>query len=152
VLNLSAPFIPQFFKIQLEQVLQYTDILIGNKDEAETWATAQGFPTTDLAEIAERVAKLPKSNSSRDRTVIFTQGAGETIVATSEGTARYPVPPLKHDIVDSNAAGDAFAGGVLASLVLGKGLPVAIQVGHKMGAMCLAHDGAQFAWPKVNVL
>jgi len=153
VLNLSAPFIPQFFKAQLDQVLPYTDILIGNKDEAETWATAQGLPTNDLAEIAERVANLPKSNPSRERTVIFTQGAGETIVATSKGaTTRHPVPPLQHEIVDSNAAGDAFAGGVLASLVLGQSVPQAIQVGHKMGAMCLAHDGAQFTWPKVNVL
>lgn len=151
VLNLSAPFIPQFFKVQLEQVLPYTDILIGNKDEAETWATAQGFPATDLAGIAQRIAQLPKSNSSKDRIVIFTQGAGETIVATSKEVSRHAVPPLQHEIVDSNAAGDAFAGGVLAALVLKKPLSEAIQVGHRMAAICLRHDGAQFG-PKVDVL
>jgi len=43
VLNLSAPFIPQFFKAQLESLLPYVDVLIGNESEAEAYAGAAGI-------------------------------------------------------------------------------------------------------------
>ena len=43
VLNLSAPFIPQFFKMQLESLLPYIDILIGNESEAEAYAQGAGL-------------------------------------------------------------------------------------------------------------
>ena len=42
-LNLSAPFIPQFFKMQLDKLLHYVDILIGNESEAASYAEAQGM-------------------------------------------------------------------------------------------------------------
>lgn len=41
------------------------------------------------------------------------------------------------DIVDTNGAGDAFAGGFMGALVLGKSVDEAIEIGHKMGAMNL---------------
>lgn len=41
-LNLSAPFIVQFFKVQLEELLPYADIVIGNESEAGAYATANG--------------------------------------------------------------------------------------------------------------
>lgn len=43
VLNLSAPFIPQFFKVQLEELLPHVDILIGNESEAAAYAQAAGM-------------------------------------------------------------------------------------------------------------
>lgn len=42
-LNLSAPFIPQFFKVQLEELLPHVDILIGNETEAASYAEAAGL-------------------------------------------------------------------------------------------------------------
>jgi hypothetical protein len=42
-LNLSAPFIPQFFTSQLDEVLPYVDVLFGNETEAEAYATAHGW-------------------------------------------------------------------------------------------------------------
>ena len=42
VLNLSAPFIPQFFKVQLEELLPHVDVLIGNESEAAAYASAAG--------------------------------------------------------------------------------------------------------------
>lgn len=41
------------------------------------------------------------------------------------------------EIVDTNGAGDAFAGGVLGALVAGKSIDEVVEVGHKMGAMCV---------------
>ena len=140
-INLSAPFIAQFFQVQLQQVLPYCDLVFGNEAEAEAWASATGQPDkSDLGAIAQAIAALPKANPSRPRTVIFTHGAKATIVASSkESVPRvFNVHALKdEEIVDTNGAGDAFAGGFVAGLILGKSLEECVEAGHKMGAMCV---------------
>ncbi|KAF9535612.1 Ribokinase-like protein [Crepidotus variabilis] len=157
VLNVSAPFIAQFFKVQLDQVLNYTDILIGNESEAEAYATAAGFPDPkDLKDIARRIAALPKANPSKPRIVIFTQGADSTIVVTADKPDEpktYPVHKLTDDqIVDTNGAGDAFAGGFIGAIVAGKSLDEAVVAGHKLGGACVQQVGPQYPWPKIAVL
>jgi len=157
VLNFSAPFIAQFFSTQLQQVIPYCDIIIGNESEAEAWANANGLPDTkNLSAIAKVIVALPKSNPSRPRIVVFTQGAESTILLSSAepDTPRvYPVHALKdEEIVDTNAAGDAFAGGFLAAYVAGKNLDECVETGHKLGAMCVTQVGPQYKWPKVDIL
>jgi adenosine kinase len=140
-LNISAPFIAQFFKVQLEQVFPYCDFVIGNESEAAAWASAVGLPDKDdIPAIAKSIATLPKSNPSRPRTVIITQGPKSTIVvaATEDKPKIFPVDALEDGkIVDTNGAGDAFAGGFLGALVSGKSVDEAILAGHKLGAMCV---------------
>ncbi|EGN93728.1 hypothetical protein SERLA73DRAFT_163464 [Serpula lacrymans var. lacrymans S7.3] len=157
VLNLSAPFISQFFGAQLQQVIPHTDIIIGNESEAEAWGSANGVPDSkDLPAIAKALASLPKSNASRPRIVIFTQGPHSTIVVSSaepDSPKTYGVNAIPSDqIVDTNGAGDAFAGGFLGAFVAGKPLDECIEVGHKMGAMCVQLVGPQYKWPKVQVI
>jgi adenosine kinase len=85
VANLSAPFIPQFFKAQLDSILPYCDIIIGNETEAESYAAARGLPSpTDLPAIAKAIASLPKTNASRPRIVVITHGAESTILVSSD--------------------------------------------------------------------
>ena len=85
VLNLSAPFIPQFFAVQLQQIMPYVDILIGNEAEAEAWGSATGLPDkNDLAAVARAIASQPKSNASRPRTVVITHGPKSTTVVTGD--------------------------------------------------------------------
>jgi adenosine kinase len=141
-INLSAPFIPQFFGQQLSQVLFYCDFVFGNSEEATAWASAIGQEnTTDIPAIARAITALPKANSSRPRVVVITQGAHPTILASSDDAGKVrtfevnAVP--KEEIVDTNAAGDAFAGGFLGAYVAGKDLDEAILVGHKLAAMCV---------------
>jgi adenosine kinase len=55
-------------------------------------------------------------------------------------------------IVDTNGAGDAFAGGFLGAYVLGKTIDEAVEVGHRLGQMCVGQVGPQLKWPKENVL
>lgn len=140
-INLSAPFIAQFFQVQLQQVLPYCDLVFGNETEAEAWASATGYPDkSDLGAIAQAIAALPKANPSRPRTVVFTHGAEATIVASSkESEPRvFKVHALKdEEIVDTNGAGDAFAGGFVAGLISGKSLEECVEAGHRMGAMCV---------------
>jgi adenosine kinase len=140
--NLSAPFIPQFFGVQLSQVFPYCDIIIGNESEAEAWAAATGLPDTkDFPAIAKALAALPKSNPSRPRVVVITQGPQSTIVVSSadpDNAKIFPVHALTDDqIVDTNGAGDAFAGGFMGAYVAGKSIDEAVEIGHKMGSMCV---------------
>merc|ERR1712215_529217 len=51
-LNLSAPFLCQFFKDQMASVLPFTDIVFGNETEAATYAEVNNLGTTDVGEIA----------------------------------------------------------------------------------------------------
>ena len=141
-LNLSAPFIAQFFKVQLEQILPFCDFVIGNESEAAAWASAAGLPNKDdIPAIAGSIATLPKSNPSRSRTVIITQGSESTVVAAATDPEKpkiFPVTRLEDgQIVDTNGAGDAFAGGFLGALVSGKSVDEAVLAGHKLGGMCV---------------
>ena len=141
-LNLSAPFIPQFFKVQLEQIFPYCDFVIGNESEAAAWASAVGLPDKDdIPAIAKSIATLPKSNPSRPRTVVITQGSNSTVLVSATAPDKpttFPVDRLTDEqIVDTNGAGDAFAGGFLGALVAGKSVDTAVLAGHIMGAMCV---------------
>ncbi|KZT64066.1 Ribokinase-like protein [Daedalea quercina L-15889] len=156
VMNLSAPFIPQFFQVQMQQIMPYVDVVIGNEAEAEAWALATGFPEQkDLAAVAAAIAAQPKSNPTRPRTVIITHGPkATTVVSGADPTSPkvYKVIPLKdEEIVDTNGAGDAFAGGFLGAYILGKSLDECIEAGHKLGSMCVQQVGPTYKWPKVDV-
>ncbi|KAK7040208.1 adenosine kinase [Paramarasmius palmivorus] len=156
-LNFSAPFIAQFFNASLQQVLPYTDIVICNEAEAEAWASANGHADPkNLQAVAKAIALLPKSNASRPRISVITHGAESTILVSSaepDAAKVFPVHALKDsEIVDTNGAGDAFAGGFMGAYVSGKSLDECVEAGHKMGSMCVQLVGPQYKWPKVNVL
>lgn len=186
-MNLSAPFIPQFFKSQVDEILPYVDVLIGNESEAEAFAASHEWDvrallsllplvssllhsthalcpspatqTKDIATIAQKLAALPKKNEATPRLVVITQGASSTIAASTSsslvpsGLKVFPVSPLAADkIVDTNGAGDAFAGGFLGARALGKGVDEAVEAGHKMGQMNVQLSGPTFKFPKVQIL
>ena len=51
----------------------------------------------------------------------------------------YPVAKLPADqIVDTNGAGDMFAGAFVGALIMGKPTDEAIEIGHRAGAMCVS--------------
>jgi adenosine kinase len=110
--------------------------------------------TKDISEIAKKLAASPKSNST-PRIVVITQGSSSTIVATSDSssTETYPVEALeKEKIVDTNGAGDAFAGGFLGARALGKDVKESVEVGHKMGRMNVQLSGPTFKFPKEQIV
>lgn len=113
VMNLSAPFIAQFFKQQLEDTSPYWDYVIGNETEAAAWAEAQGGDVKgkSVPEIAMHMAGLKKVNEGRKRTVVITQGTESTVVAVQgeEKVREYPVRTIaKEEIYDTNGAGYVF--------------------------------------------
>jgi len=154
-LNLSAPFIPQFFKSQLDQILPYVSILVGNDAEFEVYATSNGLDPKDLPSVALKVASLPSENPSIPRLVVITGGTSPTILASAktQETKSYPVDALPESkIVDTNGAGDAFAGAFLGALISGKSVDQAVEAGHKLGQICVQQVGPTFQWPKVDIL
>jgi adenosine kinase len=76
---------------------------------------------------------------------VITHGKEDTIVVSSaspDSPQVYPVQAIAAaDIVDTNAAGDAFAGGFLAALVAGKDIPAAVTAGQKLAAVCIQEVG-----------
>jgi len=129
-LNLSAPFLIQFFKDQMMSVMPYADIVFGNETEAATFAEAFNLGTTDVKKIALAIAALPKENGARGRTVVITQGSDPVICVENGQVLEFAAERLRADrIVDTNGAGDAFVGGFLAQYVQGRALPVAVRCG-----------------------
>ncbi|XP_048195052.1 adenosine kinase isoform X1 [Perognathus longimembris pacificus] len=144
-LNLSAPFICQFYKESLMKVMPFVDILFGNEMEADAFAREQGFETKDIKEIARKTQALPKVNLKRQRIVIFTQGSGDTIMATENEVTAFPVLDQdQKEIIDTIGAGDAFVGGFLSQLVSDKPLTECIRAGHYAASVIIRQTGCTF--------
>ncbi|CAN9499865.1 unnamed protein product [Ophioblennius macclurei] len=144
-LNLSAPFICQFFKDNLSQVLPYVDVLFGNETEAAAFAKEQDFDTKDIKEIAKKAQALPKVNKKRHRIVVLTQGKEDTVMALNEKLDCFPVVKIDaKDIVDTNGAGDAFVGGFLSELVRDKPLDQCVKAAHYAANVIIRRGGCTF--------
>jgi len=144
-LNLSAPFVIQFFKDKLTAILPYTDYLFGNEDEAKVFAESNGWETKDVAEIAAKASLLEKANDKRKRYVVFTQGPESVVVGYEGKVQSYPVNKIDSDlIVDTNGAGDAFCGGFLAGLVQGKEVKECVRAGVYTSSTIIQHSGCTF--------
>jgi len=140
-LNLSAPFIVDFFGDQVATALEYADFLFCNESEAAAYGKKHGLGE-DLKEVALKIAASPKKNASRPRTVIFTQGSESTIIACDGKVEEYKVTPLpKEELVDTNGAGDAFVGGFLSALISEKDIPASVEAGHWAARFIIQQSG-----------
>ncbi|KAL8736973.1 MAG: hypothetical protein Q9181_002141 [Wetmoreana brouardii] len=149
IMNLSAPFIPQFFKKQLDETSPYWDYVIGNETEVQAWAEAEGLEEVKgkgVKEIAKYMAELKKVRSERKRVVVITQGTDPTVVAVQgeEGVREYGVHAIGEEkIYDTNGAGDAFAGGFVAGVVEGKSLEESVDMGSWLAKLSIQELGPQ---------
>lgn len=145
-LNLSAPFIIDFFGDQVATAMEYADFLFCNESEAETYAKKHDLGE-DLKEVALKVAALPKKGK-KSRTVVFTQGSASTIVARDGVVTEYAVDPLDSKLlVDTNGAGDAFVGGFLAMLAQEKSIEECVKAGHWSARYIIQQPGTTIDAP-----
>ena len=92
-----------------------------------------------------QIARLPKQNGSRGRTVVITQGADPTVVATQGKLYQVPVITLpKEKLVDTNGAGDAFVGGFLSQLLTGKDIHECCRAGNYAAHIVIQRSGCTF--------
>ncbi|XP_059168408.1 uncharacterized protein LOC131950318 isoform X2 [Physella acuta] len=144
-MNMSAPFLCNFFKDPMLQLLPYTDYWFGNESECLAFAEANKLETTNIEEIAKKIAGWDKVNKSTPRTVVITQGKDPAISVVDGKVKEYPVILInQEDIVDSNGAGDAFVGGFLAKLVEGGSLDECVASGHQVANLILQSTGCTF--------
>jgi len=151
-MNLSAPFLIEFFKDAMLSVLPYVDYVFGNSEEFELYGKVHGCSGKGIVDIAKAIFALPKLNGDRPRTVIVTSGSEPTIVVSSlhpEAPQTFPVAYLDQgDIVDTNAAGDAFAGGYLFGICNGLDVGGCVTYGHYAARHVIQRPGCSFDFSK----
>ncbi|KAJ6432878.1 hypothetical protein OIU84_020002 [Salix udensis] len=81
MMNLSAPFICEFFKDVQENALPYMDYVFGNETEARTFARVRGWETENVEEIALKISQSHKASGAHKRITVITQGADPVVVA-----------------------------------------------------------------------
>jgi len=149
-LNLSAPFIQQFFAKQFRHIVQYVDIIFGNETEAAAFAEHNGMVGATIDEIVLAMAALP-SKKDTERMVIITQGAECTVVCQGDRITKYAVPKVAK-VIDTTGAGDSFCGGYLSQLMLGKGEFDCVQAGHYAASVVIQRVGATYPDKAIKTL
>jgi ribokinase len=113
--------------------------LVVNETEAETLT---GLPVTDLASARTAATELQAMGVP---VVIVTLG-GDGALLMGEGKTLH-VPARSVEVVDTTAAGDAFIGGLVASLDRGLDLPDAVRYATCAGTLATTVLGAQTSLP-----
>ncbi|MCL6432709.1 MAG: ribokinase [Leptolyngbyaceae cyanobacterium HOT.MB2.61] len=122
---------------QLTDLYPLVDILVPNEVEA---GQLVGFPVNNQETAAIAAHHLHHQGAN---TVIIKLGAQGVFCATADET--FFTPAFSVNAVDTVAAGDAFAGGLVAALVEGLSLRQAVVWGAAAGALAVTKEGAQTA-------
>jgi len=150
-MNVSAPFLAEVppLRAMLIEMFAMCDFVFCNESEAVSFAKGEEWGTEDIAEIAAKMATLPGPKAGTRKAVI-TQGADATVIATSGkgvetiAVAGNPWTLKKEDLVDTNGAGDAFVGGFLYGLSLGKSDAECAEAGHFAAGTIIQRAGCTF--------
>lgn len=138
-LNLSANYVSEAFGNEIDKVMKYVDILFGNDLEAVAYAKHKKWDTSDENGLIERIAKKivteeEKVRKDVGRVVVFTQDSRPVVLClevdgevVTKHVACKQIPD--DEMVDTNGAGDSFAGGFLSQYVQGAPLEHCIEVG-----------------------
>lgn len=92
-----------------------------------------------------KICKLPKQNENRNRVCVLTSGHDPVILAVDGKITEFPVTVVpKEKLIDTNGAGDAFAGGFLSQYIQGKDLSVCIKCGIWAATQIIQRSGCTF--------
>lgn len=116
-------------KTLLEKSLQNTDILIGNEVEISQIKNYFGFSF-------ENIFKLGVI------TIIETLGENGSVVYTKDWTKKIRAVKVKK-VIDPTGAGDAFRAGLIHGILSKQKIEDAMQIGAKLGALCVQSPGGQ---------
>ena len=127
-LSLSDPFVAQLFSDNLRAIIgKGIDLIFCNKDEA------LAFTNTDCIEAAAEQMK------TYAKTFAITDGANGALVY--DGEELFKVPAVKANALDTNGAGDMFAGAFLYAITAGKDYLWAATLANKAAGMVVERFG-----------
>jgi adenosine kinase len=97
------------------------------------------------------MAKIPKKNKNKKRVVVITCGPNSAFVAEYDfnkekltySNSFAPEYVEESQIVDTNGAGDAFAGGFLSKFVRNESLEQCMRAGHWAASVIIQTRGCQ---------
>jgi len=145
VFLVAAPFLVQFYWDKIQAVLPYADYVIANLEEYAAFLEKAGIDKSDLSLALKKVSELPKVNTARKRTVIFTQGPDPVLTYHEDQFQQWkPIPTKPEEIVDTNGAGDGWTGGFLAGLCHNKPFDECIRAAMYSAHQILKVSGTQF--------
>ncbi len=130
--NLPAAFFLETYTQDISKLCEYADIIFANAQEALLFCQILDFKTTGTPEdLAEQLCKrINKINKNKKRIVVVTSGPLPAACCEYDHKLKkvtfcdsFPVKNVSvENIVDTNGAGDSFAGGFLSQLMKGKSL------------------------------
>lgn len=111
-LSFSDPGMVEFFRDGIAEIIgDRVDLVFCNEDEALGWAQSDSL---DVA--VEKIKEVA-------RTFVITRGADGAL--TFDGAEIAEIPPHRVEAVDTNGAGDMFAGAFLYAITRGEDFPTA---------------------------
>ena len=153
--NLPSDFFLKNFTNDIEKLCEYADVIFANEQEALLFCKLLNFNERGketVEDIALQLCKnIPKKNINKKRIVVVTCGphpaaccqydhAKQEVLFKRTFEVR-DIPP--EEIVDTNGAGDSFAGGFLSQLVKGKDLEKCMHAGHWAASEIIKKRGCQ---------
>ncbi|NQX88900.1 MAG: adenosine kinase [Halioglobus sp.] len=133
-LSFSDPGMVEFFRDGIQEIIgEKMDLVFCNEDEALGWAQSDRLDTAvqKIKEVAE--------------TFVITRG-GEGALAY-DGTTLHNIPSQKVDAVDTNGAGDMFAGAFLYAITRGEDFSTAGRFASLAAARIVANYGPRLPNP-----
>jgi Sugar kinases, ribokinase family len=131
-LTLSDPAMVQFFRGGLEEMIgDGVDLLFANETEAMTWAGTRSVE--DAIPALQKIAKV----------LVLTLGPDGALVV--DGDERTPIEPVKVQAIDTNGAGDMFAGAFLYGLTTGHDYATSGKLAALAAATTVSHFGPRLS-------
>jgi len=125
----SDKFIVEFFKSQLDEILESTDLIFCNELEAITYTNC------------ENLHDAFKSLSSKNYNVAMTMGSKGSYIKWED--VSFEIPAYKAKPIDSTGAGDMYSGGFLYGITHGKSPMRAGHLGSLAASKIVSQLGAR---------
>jgi len=152
--NLPSFYFIETYKDEILKLLEYADIIFSNQAEAKFLANLINieYEEDDIVMLCKQLITYTKKlNTNKNKIIVITCGPNPAFIIeynykldkiTFSGSYT-PIFADENEIVDTNGAGDAFAGGFLSKYVNGNSLEECMAAGHWASNVIIKQRGFQ---------